>query len=107
MKTQEQAQWTPKMLLQLGRKAHTPESWGRAILVNALKIAAGQKKGIALDRPITIKGHITIQPKALLVQAEGGGYSGCVTGQLCWEDEDRQQSVCEDVEVCSDEMYDE
>ena len=92
------------MLLQLGRKVHTPETWGRTILVNALKIAARQKKGIGPDQPIIIKGQITFKPKSLLIEAQSGGYSGCVTGQLCWEDEDRQQSVCEDVEVWRDEM---
>ncbi len=87
--------------LQLGRlkaTVHNYESLGCSLIANALSIASHQKGGLRVGEPIAIKGSIVITP----IPQDGGGWSGCVRVDLCYEDPELQQSVCEEGWLCGE-----
>ena len=85
----------------LAARQHTRDSFSRAILAHAFRIASKTKPGD--DGKITIKGSLTLIP-ADESWADGGHShadgSSCWSVSICWVDEERQQSVCEEREMC-------
>src|ERR1700716_1233492 len=78
-------------------RIHTHESFGRAIVAGAIAIAA--RTPPSPDGKIRVKGLFTFEP----LSNAGAGFSGCLRGTLCWEDEAAQQTVCEEREFCRDD----
>ena len=83
-----------EQLRALARQQHTHDSFSRAILAHALRIAASARP--AADGSITVPGTITFMPAS---HSEPGGWS-CWTATHCWEDAERRQSICVEMEMC-------
>ena len=85
----------------LAARQHTRDSFSRAILAHAFRMASKTKPRD--DGKITIQGSLTLIP-ADESCADGGHShadgSSCWSVSICWVNEVRQQSVCEETARC-------
>jgi hypothetical protein len=72
-----------------------------ACLANAMRAFHSKHKKFPSAQE-TIIGHVTVKPSGLFKRDSVGNVSGCFVFETCFEDESRQMSYCEDIEVCGE-----